>query len=97
MSKFWFFDRKGRPTSNEKRICDTFNSFIDGGSVTKNQVEEYFTKLWDEPLKGKRWKGYRIRNMKDDKNDLDNGNIVLLDETDLVDYSNNDNLPPSMM
>ena len=41
MSKFWFFDRKGRPTSNEKRICDTFNSFIDGGSVTKNQVEEY--------------------------------------------------------
>ena len=63
----------------------------------KNQVEEYFTKLWDEPLKGKRWKGYRIRNMKDDKNDLDNGNIVLLDETDLVDYSNNDNLPPSMM
>jgi hypothetical protein len=41
MSKFWFFDRKGRPTSNEKRICDTFNSFIDGGSVSKNQVEEY--------------------------------------------------------
>lgn len=41
MSKFWFFDRKGRPTSNEKRICDKFNSFIDGGSVSKNQVEEY--------------------------------------------------------
>ena len=29
MSKFWFFDRKGRPTTNEKRICDTFNSLID--------------------------------------------------------------------
>jgi len=41
MSKFWFFDRKGRPTSNEKRICDKFNSFIDDGSVSKNQVEEY--------------------------------------------------------
>jgi hypothetical protein len=41
MSKFWFFDRKGRPTSNEKRICDKFNTFIDGGSVSKNQVEEY--------------------------------------------------------
>ena len=41
MSKFWFFDRKGRPTSNEKRICDKFNSFISDGSVSKNQVEEY--------------------------------------------------------
>ena len=41
MSKFWFFDRKGRPTSNEKRICDKFNTFIDEGSVSKNQVEEY--------------------------------------------------------
>jgi hypothetical protein len=41
MSKFWFFDRKGRPTSNEKRICDKFNSSIDDGSVSKNSVEEY--------------------------------------------------------
>jgi len=41
MSKFWFFDRKGRPTSNEKRICDKFNSFISDGGVSKNQVEEY--------------------------------------------------------
>ena len=41
MSKFWFFDRKGRPTSNEKRICDKFNSFIDDGSISRNQVEEY--------------------------------------------------------
>jgi hypothetical protein len=41
MSKFWFFERKGRPTSNEKRICDKFNSFIDDGSVNRNQVEEY--------------------------------------------------------
>ena len=41
MSKFWFFDRKGRPTSNEKRICDKFNSSINDGSVSKNQVEEY--------------------------------------------------------
>jgi hypothetical protein len=41
MSKFWFFDRKGRPTSNEKRICDKFNSSINDGDVSKNQVEEY--------------------------------------------------------
>lgn len=41
MSKFWFFDRKGRPTTNEKRICDKFNSLIDDGNVTNNQVEQY--------------------------------------------------------
>jgi len=41
MSKFWFFDRKGRPTTNEKRICDKFNSLIDEGTVSNNQVEEY--------------------------------------------------------
>jgi len=41
MSKFWFFDRKGRPTSNEKRICDKFNSLINDGTISANQVEEY--------------------------------------------------------
>ena len=41
MSKFWFFDRKGRPTTNEKRICDKFNSLINEGQVSNNQVEEY--------------------------------------------------------
>ena len=41
MSKFWFFDRKGRPTSNEKRICDKFNSLINEGTISANQVEEY--------------------------------------------------------
>lgn len=44
MSKFWFFDRKGRPTSNEKKICDKFNSLINEGTVNKNQVEEYLEK-----------------------------------------------------
>ena len=37
MSKFWFFDRKGRPTTNEKKICDNFNSLI----VLKN------TYIWE--------------------------------------------------
>ena len=41
MSKFWFFDRKGRPTTNEKRICDTFNSRINNGDVSAKQVEDY--------------------------------------------------------
>ena len=41
MSKFWFFDRKGRPTTNEKKICDNFNSLIDEGKLSNNQIEEY--------------------------------------------------------
>ena len=32
----------------------------------KNDVKEYFIKLWDEPQKGLRWKGYRIRTLQDD-------------------------------
>jgi hypothetical protein len=41
MSKFWFFDRKGRPTTNEKNICDKFNSLIDEGNVSTKEVERY--------------------------------------------------------
>jgi hypothetical protein len=41
MSKFWFFDRKGRPTLNEKKICDKFNSLINEGTVSANKLEEY--------------------------------------------------------
>jgi P4 family phage/plasmid primase-like protien len=33
----------------------------------KNEVEEYFSKLWGYPLEGKRWKGYRTRMDKDNK------------------------------
>lgn len=48
----------------------------------KNEVEEYFSKLWDEP-KNKKWKGYRIRTLQDDIND---GDVIILEEDDLVDY-----------
>jgi hypothetical protein len=41
MSKFWFFDRKGRPTTNEKRIGDKLNSFINEGKVSANEIEQY--------------------------------------------------------
>lgn len=41
MSKFWFFDRKGRPTINEKKLCDKFNSLMNEGTVSRNQLEEY--------------------------------------------------------
>ena len=50
----------------------------------KNEVEDYFTKMWDEPLKGKRWKGYRIRTLQDD---IELGDAVVLNDSDLVDYN----------
>jgi len=55
----------------------------------KNEVEEYFSRVWDEPEKGKKWKGYRIRTLQDD---INNGDAIILDDSDMVDYDIN--LPP---
>jgi P4 family phage/plasmid primase-like protien len=48
----------------------------------KLDTEEYFKKLWGNPLEGKKWNGYRIRNIQDDIRD---GNPIKLTENDLVD------------
>jgi phage/plasmid-associated DNA primase len=56
----------------------------------KKEVEEYFFKLWGEPDKGKRWSGYRIKNLQDE---LERGETVMMEQTDLVDYENGHNLP----
>jgi P4 family phage/plasmid primase-like protien len=57
----------------------------------KNEVEEYFIKVWDEPERGKKWKGYRIRTLQDD---IDDGEVVILEDDDLIDYDeDNKNLP----
>ena len=98
MSKFWFFDRKGRPTTNEKRICDNFNSLIDNGKVSNNQVEEYVEQygkpmneseleemygfLTGEDSNGKK---YEYADDSDDDSDED------LDDDDSVDYEEVDN------
>lgn len=59
----------------------------------KNEVEEYFTKIWDEPEKGKKWKGYRIRTLQDD---IDDGDVVILEGDDLVDYGEDGKNLPAM-
>ena len=51
----------------------------------KNDVLTYFTKLWDEPGRGVRWIGRRMRKLQDD---VDSGNALVFDEDD-----NNDHLP----
>jgi P4 family phage/plasmid primase-like protien len=49
----------------------------------KSEVEEYFIKSWDEPGKGKKWTGYRIRTLQDD---IEDGDAIILNDDDLVDY-----------
>ena len=43
MSKFWFFERKGRPTAIESRICDKINSLINQQIIDKQDVDEYIS------------------------------------------------------
>jgi len=95
MSKFWFFDRKGRPTTNEKRICDKFNYLIDEGTVSNNQVEEYldeYGKPMNESeleemlgyLTGEDSQGKKYNYADDDSDDLDDEiNEVEYEDTEL--------------
>lgn len=57
----------------------------------KNEVKEYFVKLWDEPERGGRWRGYKIRTLQDD---IDSGDCVVLGDEDLADYDEGKTLPP---
>ena len=53
----------------------------------KNDVKEYFETLWGDSESGFRWYGYRIRTLQDD---VESGDAVILNETDLVKYDNQD-------
>jgi len=55
----------------------------------KNEVKEYFEKLWGDSEKGCRWSGYRIRTLEEN---LSDGSAVILEEKDLANYK--DILPP---
>jgi len=61
----------------------------------RSDVEEYFTRLWGDAERGKKWSGYRIRTIQDE---VDAGDAIILDDEDLVDYdiveSKQSNLPP---
>ena len=69
---------------------DWFKDSLPGQTLpNKNEIEEYFHKLWGTPESGKKWKGYRQRTIQDDVAD---GTAVVLTEDDLVDYSENNPL-----
>ena len=61
------------------------NGFPGNSMPGKNDVKEYFTKLWNDPEPGIKWFGYRLRNEDDDIKD---GIVIELDESDLIDYNN---------
>jgi P4 family phage/plasmid primase-like protien len=62
-----------------------FRDSLPGHSVpVKNEVEDYFVRLWGNPEEGKRWKGYKQRTLEDKIKD---GDVVVLGDEDLVDYS----------
>lgn len=61
-------------------------------AVVKNEVKEYFSRVWDEPARGSVWHGKRIKTMQDD---IEAGNIVIIEEDELADYSEKGRaLPP---
>ena len=58
----------------------------------KNEVKEYFERLWGDVEKGSRWSGYRIRTLEED---LADGAAIILEEEDLVAYKDDGkSLPP---
>lgn len=59
----------------------------------KNEVKEYFEKLWGNCDRGAKWKGYRIRTLQDD---VDSGDAIILDEDDLVNYETDGKALPPM-
>ena len=88
-------DKKSVLTLTElySQFKDWFKDSLPHNSIPiKNEVKEYFTRLWGDPEKGPKWNGYRIVTMADN---IASGDIVLLDQDDLVDYSQGGkNLPP---
>jgi P4 family phage/plasmid primase-like protien len=61
-----------------------FKDSMPGHTIpVKNDVKEYFLKLWGEFTSGYSWSGYSIKTLKDE---LDSGEAILIEDSDLVDY-----------
>uniref|UniRef100_A0A6C0H449 SF3 helicase domain-containing protein n=1 Tax=viral metagenome TaxID=1070528 RepID=A0A6C0H449_9ZZZZ len=59
----------------------------------KNEVKEYFDRLWGDADRGVKWTGYRIRTLQDD---VDSGEVIILEEDDLVKYETDGAAAPPM-
>lgn len=100
MSKYWFFERKGRPTANESRICDKITSAMNRGLFEKHELEEYIanygksfseedlTEMY-ENLSGQDLQGNKIE-FEDDNYDDDDGIEDAVE--DYIDDSNSEKI-----
>lgn len=67
------------------RFKEWYKESLPGSSIpVKNNIEEYFYKIWGTPEVGKMWNGYRLKTLSDE---LETGEAIVLEESDLVDYS----------
>jgi phage/plasmid-associated DNA primase len=79
-------------------LYDDFKVWYRGGNPgnaipIKNEVKDYFAKVWDEPENGVRWYGYRIRNLDDD---VKEGNAIILEDEDLIEYGTDGKYAPPL-
>ncbi len=74
---------------------DWYKDSLPGQQVPiKNEIEEYFSRLWGDPDKGKKWNGYRIKTIQDD---IDNGDVIILKNEDLTrEYEDNTKFMPPL-
>ena len=68
-------------------------SFPNNQLPIKNEVKEYFENIWGESERGVRWQGYRMRTIDDD---IESGDAVVLEDSDLVTYGNDGKAMPPM-
>ena len=68
---------------------DWYRESLPGHTVpAKNDVCEFLSKTWGVPDPGKKWRGRRQRVLQDD---VDAGDAIVLDDTDLVEYKEKGN------
>jgi P4 family phage/plasmid primase-like protien len=59
------------------------DSYTTALTLTKNNIKDYFVKIWGEPSVGGVWKGYRVKTEEDD---IRAGKAIVLSPEDLVSY-----------
>ena len=80
---------------NISELYETFKNWckcsLPGWSIPiKNEVKEYFTKLWGPPEKKIMWRNYKIRTLEDS---IEQGKTIILEQgKDLIDYNNVSNI-----
>lgn len=55
----------------------------------RNDLQEYFTKVWDEPEKGLKWYGYKVKSLDEE---IEDGNAFILGDGDLQEYDDTNSI-----